>query len=111
LGEAQVNLGAPGSVTQNLVAKRYGVGVKPTLGVLVDPPLPHLHCSVQIARLLIQIAHLVEKGQLLVQLGLTLQLLEDPKVLLDGLVDLILELETAGFFLGLGYVQGEPLTG
>jgi hypothetical protein len=85
--------------------------VETALGILGDPSLPHLHRRVQIPHLLIQVAHLVEKGKLLVELGRSLQLLQDLKVLLDSLVDLILELEAAGFFFGLSYVQGEPLTG
>jgi hypothetical protein len=57
----------------------------------------------------VEIPDLVEQGQLVIQLGLALQLLQELEIGLDRLVGLVLDLEVAGFFLLLGDVQGRPL--
>jgi hypothetical protein len=106
LGQLEVNRRPSWSVPENLVAERNGVVVEAPLHVAIHPPLPHLHRLLDAAELLVEIPHLVEQGQLLVQLGRTLELLEDFEIRLDGLLGLILDLEGACFLLELGDTQG-----
>jgi hypothetical protein len=73
---------------------------------VIDALLPHLHGGLNVADLLIEIAGLVEEGQLVVQRGVAFQPLEDLDVDLERLVGLVLDLEGAGFLFELGDVQG-----
>jgi hypothetical protein len=54
----------------------------------------------------VEIAYLVEQHQLVIQLRRAVEGAEDLDVRLDGLVDLIPDLEGSGLFLRLGDVQG-----
>jgi hypothetical protein len=73
---------------------------------MVDAPLPHLDRGLHVTDFLIEIAGLVEEGQLVFQRRIALEPLQDLDVDVERLLDLVLDLEVTSSVFQLGDVQG-----
>ena len=88
-----------------------GVVGKTRFGVQAGRALVHLHRQLDRAGLQMQVTDLIEDREIVVQVGRVLELTDESRVDLDRLVELPLELESAGVFLGFLDVQERPRRG
>jgi len=98
----------PGDVRRILLHSDRVVG-KAQLGIAVRGPLVQLNARPHVPHFNLQISHLVEQPEFVVEFGRSLEFLDDLGVEVDGLIELILLLEFAGLVLCLVDVQSAPL--